>query len=335
MIGNIHSIQSLGAVDGPGVRYVVFMQGCPLRCVYCHNPDTWLTEGGTPTDVDELVRKALRFRPYWKNGGGVTVTGGEPLLQAEFVEEFFAKLHEHGVHTALDTSGVGNLSKAEKVLAHTDLVLCDLKFLTKADYLKNCRADFDQIERFLQLTAMKNVPLWIRHVVVPGLTDGMDHLRRVKAKAESYPNFEKLEFLPFHKLCMEKYERLGLEFPLKDTPAMNPDALKTMVAPVSVPPRRQGVFLSETGFLAVHKPFKFCSKFVHTFCGKVRYTNIVDEGSRNPERHSLLIFFISLLPPLFCEMIENASVPFPPRSRGVFLSRSIFEMVKRGTCLHC
>ena len=152
------------------------------------------------------------------------------LLQAEFVEEFFAKLHEHGVHTALDTSGVGNLSKAEKVLAHTDLVLCDLKFLTKADYLKNCRADFDQIERFLQLTAMKNVPLWIRHVVVPGLTDGMGHLRRVKAKAESYPNFEKLEFLPFHKLCMEKYERLGLEFPLKDTPAMNPDALKTMVA---------------------------------------------------------------------------------------------------------
>ena len=124
---------------------------------------------------------------------------------------------------------MGNLSKAEKVLAHTDLVLCDLKFLTKADYLKNCRADFDQIERFLQLTAMKNVSLWIRHVVVPGLTDGMDHLRRVKAKAESYPNFEKLEFLPFHKLCMEKYERLGLEFPLKDTPAMNPDALKTMV----------------------------------------------------------------------------------------------------------
>ena len=230
MTGNIHSIQSLGAVDGPGVRYVVFMQGCPLRCIYCHNPDTWLTEGGTPTDVDELVRKALRFRPYWKNGGGVTVTGGEPLLQAEFVEEFFARLHEHGVHTALDTSGVGNLSKAEKVLAHTDLVLCDLKFLTKANYLKNCRADFDQIERFLQLTAMKNVPLWIRHVVVPGLTDSMDHLRRVKAKAESYPNFEKLEFLPFHKLCMEKYERLGLEFPLKDTPAMNPDALKTMVA---------------------------------------------------------------------------------------------------------
>ena len=98
MTGFVNSIQSLGAVDGPGVRYVVFMQGCPLRCVYCHNPDTWLTEGGTPTDADELVRRALRFRPYWKNGGGVTVTGGEPLLQADFVAEFFEKLHEHGVH---------------------------------------------------------------------------------------------------------------------------------------------------------------------------------------------------------------------------------------------
>ena len=173
MTGFVNSIQSLGAVDGPGVRYVVFMQGCPLRCVYCHNPDTWLTEGGTPTDADELVRRALRFRPYWKNGGGVTVTGGEPLLQADFVAEFFEKLHEHGVHTALDTSGVGNLAQAEKVLEHTDLVLCDLKFLSKADYLKNCRADYGQIERFLQLTAMKGVPLWIRHVVVPGLTVGV------------------------------------------------------------------------------------------------------------------------------------------------------------------
>ena len=229
MTGNIHSIQSLGAVDGPGVRYVVFMQGCPLRCIYCHNPDTWMAGGGTPTDVDELVRKALRFRPYWKNGGGVTVTGGEPLMQAEFVAEFFAKLHEHGVHTALDTSGAGSLARAERVLEHTDLVLCDLKFLTKADYFKYCRADFDQIQRFLQLAVVKNVPLWIRHVVVPGLTDGLNHLCRVKAVAEGYPNVEKLEFLPFHKLCIEKYERLGLEFPLKDTPAMHPDTLKNLL----------------------------------------------------------------------------------------------------------
>ena len=201
---------------------------CNLRCRYCMPDGVEKLEREAVLTYEEFLRLAALFARCGVDT--VRVTGGEPLLQAEFVEEFFAKLHEHGVHTALDTSGVGNLSKAEKVLAHTDLVLCDLKFLTKADYLKNCRADFDQIERFLQLTAMKNVPLWIRHVVVPGLTDGMDHLRRVKAKTESYPNFEKLEFLPFHKLCMEKYERLGLEFPRKDPPAMNPDALKTMVA---------------------------------------------------------------------------------------------------------
>ena len=200
---------------------------CNLRCRYCMPDGVEKLEREDILTYEEFLRLAALFAKCGVDT--VRVTGGEPLLQAEFVEEFFARLHEHGVHTALDTSGVGNLSKAEKVLAHTDLVLCDLKFLTKADYLKNCRADFDQIERFLQLTAMKNVPLWIRHVVVPGLTDGMDHLRRVKAKAESYPNFEKLEFLPFHKLCMEKYERLGLEFPLKDTPAMNPDTLKSMV----------------------------------------------------------------------------------------------------------
>lgn len=232
MTGNIHSIQSLGAVDGPGVRCVVFMQGCPLRCAYCHNPDTWSPEGGTPTTVDELARRVLRFKPYWKNGGGVTVSGGEPLLQADFVAEFFERLHQEGVHTALDTSGVGRLDAAERVLKNTDLVLCDIKFLTSEDYRRYCRADMANVEGFLSLTAENNVPLWIRHVVVPGLTDAPEHLRRVKAKAQSYPNFEKLEFLPFHKLCMEKYERMGIEFPLKDVPGMTDNRLKELLAEI-------------------------------------------------------------------------------------------------------
>lgn len=232
MTGNIHSIQSLGAVDGPGVRCVVFMQGCPLRCAYCHNPDTWSPEGGKPTTVDELARRVLRFRPYWKNGGGVTVSGGEPLLQADFVAEFFERLHQEGVHTALDTSGVGRLDAAERVLKNTDLVLCDIKFLTSEDYRRYCRADMANVEGFLSLTAEKNVPLWIRHVVVPGLTDAPEHMRRVKAKAQSYPNFEKLEFLPFHKLCMEKYERMGIEFPLKDVPGMTDNRLKELLAEI-------------------------------------------------------------------------------------------------------
>ncbi|MDY3618371.1 pyruvate formate-lyase-activating protein [Agathobaculum sp.] len=229
MLGRINSIQSLGAVDGPGVRYVVFLQGCPLRCVYCHNPDTWLPDGGEQLDADALVQKALRCRPYWGDTGGVTVTGGEPLMQAAFVEELFCKLHENGVHTALDTSGVGNLAAAERVLQHTDLVLCDLKFLSKADYHRYCAGDFGQVEKFLQLTALKGVPLWIRHVVVPGLTDGLDSLRSVRDKAHSYPNLEKLEFLPFHKLCLEKYDRLGLDFPLRDTPEMNDAWLKELL----------------------------------------------------------------------------------------------------------
>ena len=232
MTGNIHSIQSLGAVDGPGVRCVVFMQGCPLRCAYCHNPDTWSPEGGTPTTVDELARRVLRFKPYWKNGGGVTVSGGEPLLQADFVAEFFERLHQEGVHTALDTSGVGRLDAAERVLKNTDLVLCDIKFLTSEDYRRYCRADMANVEGFLSLTAEKNVPLWIRHVVVPGLTDAPEHLHRVKAKAQSYPNFEKLEFLPFHKLCMEKYERMGIEFPLKDVPGMTDNRLNELLAEI-------------------------------------------------------------------------------------------------------
>ena len=232
MTGNIHSIQSLGAVDGPGVRCVVFMQGCPLRCAYCHNPDTWSPEGGTPTTVDELARRVLRFRPYWKNGGGVTVSGGEPLLQADFVAEFFERLHQEGVHTALDTSGVGRLDASERVLKNTDRVRCDITFLTSEDYRRYCRADMANVEGFLSLTAENNVPLWIRHVVVPGLTDAPEHLRRVKAKAQSYPNFEKLEFLPFHKLCMEKYERMGIEFPLKDVPGMTDNRLNALLAEI-------------------------------------------------------------------------------------------------------
>lgn len=230
MVGRVHSVQSLGAVDGPGVRYVVFLQGCPLRCAYCHNPDTWAPEGGEEFTVEALLSKALRCRPYWASGGGVTVSGGEPLMQAPFVAELFRRLQLEGVHTALDTSGVGSLADAERVLAHTDLVLCDLKFLTKADYQKHCGADLDTVERFLQLTAMKRVPLWVRHVVVPGLTDSLAHLRAVKARAERYPNFEKLELLPFHKLCLEKYERLGLRFPLEDTPAMDAHALEALKA---------------------------------------------------------------------------------------------------------
>ena len=254
--GRVHSLQSLGAVDGPGLRSVVFLQGCPLRCAYCHNPDTWDFSGGTEMTVDALVEKLLRFWPYWgKNygpglrdgaavsgaelpgggvgvSGGVTVSGGEPLAQPEFVLRLFQKLHEHGVHTALDTSGTCDLSRAREILKETDLALVDLKFLTEEEYAAGCHGSLVQTEKFLELTREMNVPIWIRHVAVPGMTADEDYMKRVKQKAMSYPNLLKLEFLPFHNMCLEKYERMGIPFPLKDTPVMEQDSWKELLEKV-------------------------------------------------------------------------------------------------------
>lgn len=223
ILGRVHSIQSLGAVDGPGLRYVAFMQGCPLRCAYCHNPETWSYDSGEYTEMtpEELAAKALRCRPYYQNGGGVTVTGGEPLLQPEFVAKYFQLMQEEGVHTALDTSGSASLEAARLVLEHTNLVLADLKFLTAEDYHEYCGADYEQIQAFLKLTEEMQIPLWIRHVVVPGLTDGEDHIRRLSEKAHNYTNLEKIELLPFRNLCLEKYEQLGIPFRFQGTPQMD------------------------------------------------------------------------------------------------------------------
>ncbi len=140
MEGRVNSVQSMGAVDGPGLRYVVFLQGCPLRCAYCHNPETWELTGGTPYTAEDLCKTILRYRPYFGENGGVTVSGGEPLLQPEFVAELFRRLHEHNIHTALDTAGAGDLSRAKQVLKHTDLVLCDIKFPTEAQYKSTAAA---------------------------------------------------------------------------------------------------------------------------------------------------------------------------------------------------
>lgn len=213
----INSFQSMGAVDGPGVRYVIFMQGCPLRCVYCHNPETWDPNGGTEYTVEEVVQKALRFRPYFEKEGGVTVSGGEPLLQWEFVAELFRRLKKEGIHTALDTSGIGDLEGASEVLKDTDLVLCDLKFSTEEDYNQYCGGSLNQVTSFLALTEQRRIPLWIRHVVVPGLTDSRESIEQIAEIAHRYSNLSKIELLPFRKLCMSKYEELGIPFPLADS----------------------------------------------------------------------------------------------------------------------
>ena len=215
--GRIHSFQSMGAVDGPGLRCVVFMQGCPLRCIYCHNPDTWDFRGGIEITPNELLEKILRYKSFIKNGG-VTVTGGEPLMQSEFVAELFRLLHENGIHTALDTSCIGSLKTAKKVLLHTNLVLADVKFQNDSDYEKNCGGKFSEVVKFLDLTDEMGIPLWIRRVVVPGMNDTESDITALSEFLEKYKTVEKVELLPFRKLCLEKYEAMGIDFPLFDTP---------------------------------------------------------------------------------------------------------------------
>lgn len=226
MIGRISAFQSMGAVDGPGVRCVIFMQGCPLRCVYCHNPETWERDGGFEADTQELVKKVLRYKTFISRGGGVTVSGGEPLLQPQFCRELFRRLKENGIHTALDTSGIGSLEAADGVLEYTDLVLCDVKFGTEEAYKKYCGGSFRQMEAFLELVKQRNIPLWFRHVVVPGLTDSGEEIRALNAFGKNYPSLEKIELLPFKKICMTKYDDLKIPFPLKDVPACSAETIE-------------------------------------------------------------------------------------------------------------
>lgn len=216
--GRISAFQSMGAVDGPGLRCVVFLQGCPLRCDYCHNPETWAAEGGEEITVGELLKKIERLRPFIKKGG-VTLSGGEPLMQPDFAAELFRVLRGAGFHTALDTSGcVGATEKAEAVLRETSLVICDIKF-TREDYFrKYCGGELSRTLDFLALAEALAVPLWVRQVIVPGLNDKVDDVRKLVRVARGFSNLEKIELLPFRKLCLSKYQKLGLDFPLAHIP---------------------------------------------------------------------------------------------------------------------
>lgn len=227
-LGQVHSFESMGAVDGPGLRFVIFMQGCPLRCIYCHNPDTWEFSGGEAYTPGEAVEKAMRFSAYWKQGGGVTISGGEPLMQPEFCAETFRLLRQKGVHTALDTSCAGDLEKARRVLEQTSLVMADVKFLSQKEYQRYTRGSFEQVDEFLRLTQSMGVPLWVRHVVVPNLTDAPEHIRALGAYVRQFSNLEKIELLPFRKLCLPKYENLGIPFLLRDTPEAGEEQVEAL-----------------------------------------------------------------------------------------------------------
>ncbi|HIT08034.1 MAG TPA: pyruvate formate lyase-activating protein [Candidatus Merdivicinus faecavium] len=230
MIGRIHSIQSLGTVDGPGVRTVVFMQGCPLRCGCCHNPDTWDPQGGEEMSAADIFAKIKRFRPYFGPEGGVTLSGGEPLLQPEFAAELFSLCKAEGLHTVLDTSGCLWNGKIESLLSLTDLVLLDIKQTTNEAYRAYAGCSMESPLFFLRQLEARGIPVWVRQVIVPGLTDTAENLERLGILLAPFRCVQKVELLPFHKVCAVKYEKLGIPFPFDCYPAADPAKTADMQA---------------------------------------------------------------------------------------------------------
>ncbi len=237
MKGYIHSQESFGTVDGPGIRYVVFTQGCPMRCKYCHNPDTWPMNVGQILDTDEILEAYDRNRPFYASGG-ITVTGGEPLMQKEFVTELFEKAKAEGIHTCLDTSGIGfhtkpsYLTKIDRLLASTDLVMLDIKHIDPQKHLELTGQPNDEILAFARYLSDKPLDLWIRHVVVPGVTDDPESLYRLGYFIGELKNLKALDVLPYHTLGLPKYEKLGIQYPLEGVEAMPKDRVPALRAEI-------------------------------------------------------------------------------------------------------
>jgi len=221
MTGYIHSFESFGTVDGPGIRFVVFMQGCPMRCLYCHNPDTWEKERGREITAEEVVKNILKYRSYIKSGG-VTVSGGEPLLQIEFVTGLFKLLKSEGIHTALDTSGItfvkgdgGSVKRHAELLKYTDLVLLDIKHIDEAEHKKLTGHSNKNALDFAKYLSDNGKNIWIRHVLVDGITDNDEYLYKLKEFLNGLKTVKKVEVLPYHTMGVVKYGKLGIEYPLK------------------------------------------------------------------------------------------------------------------------
>ena len=218
--GRIHSLESGGMVDGPGIRFVVFTQGCPLRCLYCHNPDTQALCDGREISVDALMAEITKYRSYMKfTGGGVTITGGEPLMQRDFTAEVFRRCQALGIHTTLDTSGFASQSVAATVLAHVDLVMLCIKAFDPDIHTKLTGVPREPSLRFAEYLHSIHKPTWIRFVLVPGITDQPQNVEGLAKFLAPMTNIEKVEILPFHKMGEYKWERMGFDYELKDTPA--------------------------------------------------------------------------------------------------------------------
>ncbi len=232
MTGYIHSKESFGTVDGPGIRYVLFMQGCPLRCLYCHNPDTWETGIGTKITVEEVLNEYNKNISFYKSGG-ITVTGGEPLLQIDFITELFKKAKEQNIHTCIDTSGVTFNPESEHIvekfnglLKYTDLVMLDIKHIDSQKHKELTGVDNKNILAFAKFTDENNISLWIRHVVIKGYTDNPVHLKNLGKYIGTLKNLKALDVLPYHTMGTTKYKDLGIPYPLGNIPALNSNEAK-------------------------------------------------------------------------------------------------------------
>lgn len=220
--GFVHSVESFGSVDGPGIRFLIFLQGCPMRCQFCHNPDSWKTGIGEERTADELLDQAERFRAYWGDNGGITVSGGEALLQIDFLLELFEKANQRGIGTCLDTSAQlftrksPFFEKFERLMELTDTVLLDIKHIDDEEHRKLTRHSNANILDCARYLSEIDKPVWIRHVLIPGITDKDEYLVRLRDFLSTLYNIERIEVLPYHTLGVYKYEKLGIDYPLKD-----------------------------------------------------------------------------------------------------------------------
>lgn len=227
--GRIRSIETMGLVDGPGIRTVIFLQGCHLRCKFCHNPESWTGNGGEEVDSETLLRKIVRFRPYFeRSGGGVTFSGGEPLLQSEFLLEMLKRCKEEGIHTCIDTAGVG-LGRYEEILQYTDLVLYDVKAIAEESYQDLCGTSMGETKRFQEALRKAGTKTIVRQVIIPGINDDDAYMEALKHYIEkNIPTAKEVELLPYHLLGVHKYKTLGLPEPMPGTEAMDRERVKEL-----------------------------------------------------------------------------------------------------------
>lgn len=223
MTGRIHSVESFGTVDGPGIRYVIFMQGCPMRCLYCHNPDTWDLSAGRDITVEEILSEYNKNRDFYAKGG-ITVTGGEPLLQVDFLIELFKEAKKQGIHTCIDTSGItfnpNNTQKIDELMSYTDLVMLDIKHINDEEHKKLTGKSNKNILQFAKHLETLKKPIWVRHIIVEGITDNPQDLTELGRFIGSLKDLAALDVLPYHTMGVNKYKELGITYPLEGVPAL-------------------------------------------------------------------------------------------------------------------